>query len=107
MSDTNAKLRIQTDGDWDNEADRFVLHVTNRSGRRVTVRVFNRYSGKTVDQLLDHGETMSRAWNLRKFYGWYEFVVTVPEDHTIEYRLAGHLENGKDSFSDPLMGGLV
>jgi len=25
----------------------------------------------------------------------------------IEHRLAGHLEDGKDSFSDPLMGGLV
>jgi phospholipase C len=31
----------------------------------------------------------------------------VVEDAAFEYRLAGHIENGKDSFSDPLMGGLV
>jgi phospholipase C len=107
VSDGSARLRIQTESDWDDETVRFVLHLTNRSGRRVTVRVFNRYTGKTLDQLLDHSETMSRAWNLRRFYGWYEFVVKVLDDHTFEYRLAGHLENGQDSFSDPLMGGLI
>lgn len=50
---------------------------------------------------------MSISWNLRPFGGWYENVVRVLEDGAFEYRLAGHLENGKDSFSDPPMGGLV
>lgn len=35
------------------------------------------------------------------------FEMTVLEDDAFEYCLAGHLETGKDSFSDPLMGGLV
>jgi phospholipase C len=39
--------------------------------------------------------------------GWYELVITVDGDSHFEYRFAGHLENGDDSISDPLMGGLV
>jgi phospholipase C len=34
-------------------------------------------------------------------------VITVAEDSGFEYTLAGHLENGGDSMSDPLMGGLL
>jgi phospholipase C len=42
--------------------------------------------------------TACALWNL---------VVTVAEDSTFNYRLAGHVETGKDSFSDPALGGLV
>jgi phospholipase C len=103
VSAVNASLRVRCEA----SDERVTLKVTNQSGRRVTVRVLNRYENKTYDQLLDRGETMSKSWNLHPFYGWYEYFVTVLEDNTLAYRLAGHLENGKDSFSDPLMGGLV
>jgi phospholipase C len=33
-------------------------------------------------------------------------VITVDGDNSFEYRIAGHIENGKDSYSDPIMGGL-
>jgi len=39
--------------------------------------------------------------------GWYDLAITVEGDTHFEYRVAGHLENGEDSSSDPLMGGLV
>ena len=87
--------------------DRLELEVTNQSGRRVTVRLVNRYSDKTSDQRLDDGETMAKTWQLHPFNGWYEIAVTVLEDRQLEYRFAGHLENGKDSFTDPLMGGFI
>ena len=45
--------------------------------------------------------------SLERFHGWYDLVVTVAEDPTFEYRLAGHVETGRDSMSDPAMGGLV
>jgi phospholipase C len=45
--------------------------------------------------------------SLDEFFGWYDLIVTVAEDPTFEYRLAGHVETGQDSFSDPAMGGLV
>ena len=36
-----------------------------------------------------------------------DFVVTVAEDPSFERRLTGHVETGRDSISDPAMGGLV
>jgi phospholipase C len=45
--------------------------------------------------------------SLNQFHGWYDLIVTVTGDPTFKYRLAGHVETGKDSFSDPALGGLV
>lgn len=50
---------------------------------------------------------MSKTSNLHHSGGWYECVITVIEDATFEAVLAGHFEDGKDSHSDPLMGGLI
>jgi phospholipase C len=45
--------------------------------------------------------------SLDRFFGWYDLIITVNEDPSFKYELAGHVENGKDSFSDPALGGLV
>ena len=73
----------------------------------MTVRVVDRYSGKASDRRLDYNETMSISSNLRPYGGWYEHTVTVLEDAAFEYRLAGHLDNWRDSCSDPPKGGFV
>ncbi|HZC35074.1 MAG TPA: hypothetical protein VE242_05645 [Chthoniobacterales bacterium] len=39
--------------------------------------------------------------NNRDFYGWYDFTV---EAGDFQRRLAGHLETGYDSMSDPAFG---
>jgi len=44
---------------------------------------------------------------LQEFQGWYDLVITVEQDPTFEYRFAGHIETGRESISDPAMGGLV
>ena len=36
-----------------------------------------------------------------------DLTVSVDGDPQFEHRFAGHVENGEDSISDPLMGGLV
>ena len=51
--------------------------------------------------------TFEGELSLDQFYGWYDLIVTVAGDPTFQYRLAGHVETGKDSFSDPALGGLV
>jgi phospholipase C len=37
--------------------------------------------------------------------GWCDFVITIGSDSSIQYWLAGYLETGKASISDPLLGG--
>lgn len=45
--------------------------------------------------------------NTRQSHGWYDFSVIVDGDEQYQVRYAGHLENGKISFTDPVMGRLV
>jgi len=50
---------------------------------------------------------MSPSWSLGRFGGWYDLTITVAADEAFRCQLAGHVETGADSFSDPLMGTLV
>jgi phospholipase C len=58
-------------------------------------------------QHLQSNETFEGELLLGQFYGRYDLIVTVAEDATFEYRLAGDVGTGDDSFSDPAMEGLV
>ncbi len=81
--------------------------MTNRGATKVDAGVLDAYTGNSVQQTLQPGESLSKRWALARFHGWYEFVVMDASDAVFEYRAAGHLENGKDTTSDPLMGGLI
>ncbi|MFI6064159.1 phospholipase domain-containing protein [Micromonospora sp. NPDC051227] len=53
------------------------------------------------------GETERATWALARTHGWYDLTASVAGDAAFAYRCAGHVENGKDSISDPALGGLV
>ena len=42
-----------------------------------------------------------------KTHGWYDLALSAGHRGELHQRYAGHLENGRDSISDPAMGGLV
>jgi phospholipase C len=82
------------------------LKLTNLTGKKATVTVTDAYTGRRVPALFDRkGDGFAYDWTLQEFYGWYDLIVTVEEDPTFQYRLAGHIETGNDSFSDPALGG--
>jgi phospholipase C len=56
---------------------------------------------------LEPGESGSRSWSLERTRGWYDLTISIESDSQFEARYAGHLEDGEDSISDPLMGGLL
>jgi phospholipase C len=80
------------------------LTIRNRSTERVSVRVSNRYGSRPVTLTLRPGETKTQRWSLDRTRGWYDLTLSSGPD---EYRYAGHVENGRDSISDPGMGGLI
>ena len=84
-----------------------VWSVTNVATSPVVVNVLDAYTADFVEQVLQPGESFENELSLKQFYGWYDLVVTVAEDSTFNCRLAGHVETGRDSFSDPALGGLV
>jgi len=71
------------------------------------VTVLDAYTGESSLRLLAPNASLEDKVSLDQFHGWYDLVVTVAGDPTFGYRLAGHVETGEDSFSDPALGGLV
>ena len=81
--------------------------ITNAAANAAEVTVFDAYTGNVSVKHLQPHATFSDKLVLDQFYGWYDLIVTVGGDPNFEYELAGHVETGQDSFSDPALGGLV
>jgi phospholipase C len=80
--------------------------VTNVGSNRIAANVTDAYTGNVSSRLLSPQESFKDECTT-EFYGWYDVIVTVEGDSTFNYRLAGHVESGQDSFSDPALSGLV
>lgn len=86
----------------------FGLKISNLTESKASVRVTDAYTGMNVPAFFTrHGEEFVYDWSLEEFRGWYDLVITVEQDPTFKYRFAGHIETGRESISDPAMGGLV
>jgi phospholipase C len=81
--------------------------ITNAAAKDADVSVLDAYTGNVSTRLLHSHASLVDKLTLEQFYGWYDLIITVEGDPTFKYRLAGHVETGKDSFSDPALGGLV
>jgi phospholipase C len=90
-----------------NDPSSITLTITNVAANDADVSVLDAYTGKVITQHLQRNKAFEEQLSLDRFYGWYDLIVTVAEDPTFEYRVAGHVETGEDSFSDPALGGLV
>jgi len=62
------------------------------------------YSHQQFVQILVPGESIGKYWSLQASFGWYDVAVTVEGDSLFKRHLAGHVETGKDSASDPAIG---
>ena len=92
---------------YDENDNEITLEFSNRSGHAVVASVLDNYSGHRTTIDLSTNDTDTKNWSLKRSSGWYDFVVTVADDPQFEQRVAGHLETGDDSITDPAMGGLV
>jgi len=101
-----AALHVRSEYGIDGEGSIF-LSVRNAGAQKATVTVLDGYAGEKVTRVLGPGGHAEGEFSLHRFRGWYDLVVTVAEDPSFEQRLAGHVETGRDSISDPAMGGLL
>ena len=92
---------------YDARGTAVTLKLTNKGSRRVEVVVSDRYTGRDAKLTLSPGESESERRPLAHTKGWYHLVVTIRGKSGFQYGYAGHVENGKDSISDPRMGSLV
>ena len=103
----SVKVAYRTGDDADDCAIR--LKFRNHSEHRAEVVVLDAYTGRRMERVIgerseEHEEV---EISLRELRGWYDLVIKVEGDAHFLRRLAGHVETGRDSISDPAMGGLV
>jgi phospholipase C len=82
------------------------LSIANKASGNATTTVVDGYSRRQAGKSLGQHGQFVQHWPLSRHFNWYDFTITVAEDPSFEYRLAGHVENGSESTSDPAMGGL-
>jgi phospholipase C len=75
------------------------LRNTGVSGCEVSIR--DAYRKTTVTLQLRGHETAAREFELSGSHGWYDLLVEVEADAVYRRQLAGHVETGRDSVTDP------
>jgi phospholipase C len=89
---------------YDVERCGITLHIRNMDDSPCRVHIRNAYLEETTEHALMPRETLEKYWPLESHFGWYDFTVTIDSNPVFEQRIAGHLETGKDSMSDPAFG---
>jgi phospholipase C len=101
------RAQLEVQASYNDDGSEIALEISNRTSQLTKVGMFNRYTAKKTKLVLGPGDTDSKSWSLTQTSGWYDLTITVDGDDQFQYQAAGHLENGEDSISDPIMGGLV
>jgi phospholipase C len=92
---------IQSEIAYDVAGGGVTLTAVNRGTAACQLQILNVYTSAIVVKALNAGATFQQFFSLQKYNGWYDFVLTVESDRTFRQQLAGHLETGKDSTTDP------
>jgi len=92
---------------YDREDGSIGWRITNLGSVAAEVTVLDAYTGRSGAHYLHKGDTTEGEMELEQFHGWYDLTVSVTGDQTFNYQLAGHVETGRDSSSDPALGGLI
>ena len=103
-STASGRANLATSLTYDIQGNGVVLGIRNHSKTESEVNVSDCYAHQTVKLRLEPDAERSEFWSLDRSYGWYDLTVTSGLDSSFEHRLAGHLETGRDSMSDPAIG---
>jgi phospholipase C len=83
----------------------YELMVLVKGASRAGVQITNAYGGEAIKDALSRGRTLKQTFSLKKTSGWYDIAVTTDADSRFLWCFAGHLENSRESASDPAIGG--
>jgi phospholipase C len=102
-SASGARANLDVLCDYDDDGDGIVTRITN-NGPMCRVSAVNIYGHDGVSRFLMPGQSFTKHWPLHDSYNWYDIVIEVDTDHDFIRRLAGHVETGRPSASDPAFG---
>ncbi|UQX88816.1 phospholipase C, phosphocholine-specific [Jatrophihabitans telluris] len=79
------------------------MRLHGQAPRRVHVRLTDAYGKSHTVEVSAHRPTVHIV-ETSHTYGWYDLTITTPADPAFAYQLAGRLETGRPSSSDPQLG---
>jgi phospholipase C len=89
---------------YDKESEGIALVIHNRGSNTESVKIVDGYSGKTTTRRIQPDSTLTYFGDLGATFGWYDLMVLAESDGSFQRRLAGHVETGRDSVTDPAIG---
>lgn len=89
---------------YDASRDSVLLLLKNQTSHAITFHISNAYGEVSRVVTIKAGTTVEDRWNLAASAGWFDLSVTLGTNANYLRRFAGHLETGKPSTSDPLLG---
>jgi phospholipase C len=95
----SANLSVNTI--YDTRSNAIALVIQNLGSSAAKVSIFDAYSGATQSQLIQPRGSATFVSQLQATFGWYDLTVAVASDPTFRRQLAGHIETGNDSMTDP------
>jgi len=98
----SANLTVQVM--YDKSAEGVALVIQNHGTSAEKVSIFDGYSGKTETRVVHSKNTATYVSQLHNSFGWYDLTVTAESDSSYARQLAGHVETGRPSVSDPAIG---
>lgn len=85
-----------------------LLKLINKQAKPISVTIKDQGYGKAaVKKKIAASGTAELVFDLKKSHGWYDFSVLADGIDAFEERYAGRVETGVESFSDPVMGGIL
>jgi len=105
FAEDSAKLTVNAI--YEKEWEGIALVIRNHGSSAEKVSIIDAYSGKIHTHHVQPHDNLSYVGDLHKSFGWYDFTVSVESDPSFQRQLAGHVETGKPSVSDPAIGAVV
>jgi phospholipase C len=80
------------------------LEIANRGMAMETVRIYDAYRKTHTTYMVASVKTIQAIIHLAGQSGWYDLTLTTASDPSFQRQLAGHVENGRTSETDPAIG---
>jgi phospholipase C len=95
---------LTVDAILDRGSEVIALVIRNLGSSAEKLSILDAYSGKIHTRVLHPQNSATFVNPSKEFFGWYDLTVRVESDAGFRRQLAGHVETGRPSMTDPAIG---
>jgi phospholipase C len=100
----NQSVPVSVQSAYDRDSGGITIMLRNDGAHAVTVTIADAYAKHTTRRSIEAHGTFTFSAGLERSSGWYDFLITSDASPSFARQLAGHVETGCDSTTDPLIG---